>query len=1091
MTAKDGRSQWATNRRTRAALLLSGLRWRARSSLAMFAVAVFSAGAAAFGPIYLHSADQLVLDRTLVHAAPGIAGLQLQPVVGHPKLAWLKRYVRAVPRGTPRQWWTSPIYTERAGFISIPKGAPSVPAASSTTPGPVGPSGAGLDASSAAAGASSSTSTPAQLLRIPKKPYRGTTPFVGSLVARTGDCAHLHIIVGSCAHGDGIVVSTRDAQTLGLSVGGTMTVVFNRTSKAVPMPIAGIYLPGRPFAPYWWEENYFGFGPASAGTAFTRLDDVFATFAGVRALAPAQHIYVIAQLPYRTGSLTVDTVGRFTSEVNSFSASSFRYHGVRVSTGMFGLLHSAGSVEHAAATVVGVVDLELVLLGILILFFVASRTAAEREPDVRLAELRGFAARSTIGVALAEPVAIVGSAVPVGFLVAWLVASVLSPSIFGPSAPVEITALSIAAGVVAGVVGIAAAGLGARRSLVGGLSVTVDTPTAPGRSRWTTIADAGIVVVAAAALFELVVSGDSGAGPSGANPLAAFAPGLLALALGVVAARLLPRILRAAHRKTAFGPAAAWSLATRTVARRREYRVQLLLVSLAVALATFAVSGWVIAARNRDERAALGVGATKVLTVSVRQGTTFLRDVRAADPSGRHAMAAVVERAKDGTTLAVDARALPRIALWPANLGIPIATVVRRVVPHHTSPVVHVHGAQLSITADVSGFTSKLKPAPVFAADVFDVNTQFPSRVTFGPLRPGTHRYTGSLFADCPGGCRLLDLAVTWSPKASQAARGQKVTLGVDTITEQVHGHWVPVNAGVHHDADWFTLLGQARIFDDNGTVGARFALTGGGTMLISPADVPEALPVVTTPTSNSTASGHAGPLIVGLDGSTLPGHTVAEVPSLPGVGTNAVLTNLDTTEGYLTGHFNADTTEVWLAPTAPRSIIRRLAAHGVRVRSTATEAAAIRRLSHSGLNLAYLLYLVAAVASGILLLGATAFALSSAARRRQSELAALRSVGISARALRLAVRAEQALVIGTGIIVGVAAGAVAATIALRSVPEFAFKGPGPPLELGLPSGDIAAAVGIIVVGLLATVALGSSVVVRGAKVTRLTGGQP
>jgi putative ABC transport system permease protein len=1082
----DGRSQWTANRRTRAALLVSGLRWRARSSLAMFAVAVFSAGAAAFGPIYLHSADQLVLNRTLAGAAPGIAGLQLQPVTGHPKLAWLRRFESSVPDGTPHRWWGPPIYTERAGFVTIPKRGLTVPAARSGPSPAHPPSRATLDAIWHRPGAT----TRAQLLRIPKVPYRGTTPFVGSLVARTGECAHIKIVAGTCARGDGVVVSTRDAQTLGLVVGGSLAVVFNRTASAIPLPIVGIYLPGRPFAPYWWEENYFGFGPSSTATGLTNLDAVFATFAGVRALAPPQHIYILAQVPYRKGSLTVDTVGRFVSGLTSFAASSLRHEDVRASTGLFGLLHTAATVEHAAATVVGVVDLELVLLGILILFFVASRTSAEREPDVRLAELRGFAARSTIGVALAEPVTIVGAAVPMGFLVAWLVAGALAPAIFGPGAPVSITPLAIAAGVVAGAVGVAAAGLGARRSLVGGLSAEPTTPATAARTWWSTLADAAIVVVAGAAFFELVVSGDSGAGPSGANPLAAFAPGLLALGLGVLASRLVPRLLRATHRRTAFGPAAALSLATRTVARRREYRVQLLLVSLAVALATFGVSGWVIAARNRDERAVLSVGAPKVLTVSIRPGITFLRAVRAADPTGHDAMAAVVEHAKDGTTLAVDAPRLRSVAIWPANLGIPVATIARRLVPRHLAPPVRIRGSTLSVSVDASGFPSSLDPAPVLAADVFDVTTQFPSRVTLGPLRPGAHRYTGSLFADCPRGCHLLDLAVTWSPKASQATRARRVTLAVESMDEEVHGRWLPVRAGLRDDHAWTTLLGSARLFDDDGALGARFELRDGGTLAIAPADVPPALPVVATPTSNSTASGHGGPLVVGLDSSTLPGRTVAVVPSLPGVGTQAVLTNLATAEGYLSGRLITDTLEVWLARTAPHSIIGRLRSHGVRVLRSTTAAAAVRRLSHSGLDLAYLLYLVAAAAAGILLLGATAFALSSAARRRQGELAALRAVGISGRALRRAVQIEQTLVNGAGVVVGIISGAIAATVALRSVPEFAFKSPGPPLELGLPAGDLTAAVGAILVGLAATVALGSSVVVRGAKVTRLTGGQ-
>ncbi|MGH8987256.1 MAG: FtsX-like permease family protein, partial [Acidimicrobiales bacterium] len=606
-----------------------------------------------------------------------------------------------------------------------------------------------------------------------------------------------------------------------------------------------------------------------------------------------------------------------------------------------------------------------------------------------------------------------------------------------------------------------------------------------GSPRWSLLGDAGWVALAVAGFFELVVSGDSGGGPSGSNPLAALSPGLLAIGIGVLVARLLPRSLRVAHRRTAFSPRVATALSTRTVARRPEYRTQLVLVALAVALTTFAVSGWIISARNRDDRAKLGVGATKVLAVSVRTGVTFVRAVRNTDPTGRYAMAAVVEHAGDGTTLAVDAPRLANVATWPSVLGVPAAQVARRLVPRGLAPQVPVRGTAVSVTADMTG---SLHGSPELAADVYDMDTQFSSRVTLGRLRRGTHRYEGGLYADCPGGCRLLNLSVTWSTKTT--AHAPTVDLGITSLAIRSRsGTWTSLRAGLDDLRRWTGSPGRVRLFRSAGAgLGLRFSLDNFGTVDVGPADVPRALPAVVTPTSQSTASGDSGPLVVGLDGSTLLGHRVADVPALPGVGTDAVLVDLQTAELYLTDGFMTDTPEVWLSRRAPPSVESALQRHGVRVVGVATAAGAVARLARSGMNLAYLLYLLAAVAAALLVVSATAFTLSSAARRRQGELSALRAVGVGIVALRRAMWAEQALVLGAGILVGVISGAVAAAVAIRSVPEFVVKEPGLPLQLGLPITDLTVAIVALLLTLAVTVFIGTSVVVRGATVARLTG---
>ncbi len=1076
MGARVGRLRGTVERSSRAALLVSGLRWRARSSLAMLAVAVFATGVAAFGPIYLHSADQVVLTGTLAPAPPVTTGLEFFPATGSRTLPWIERFVRSAPEPAagPR-WWGKPLFTETAGFVSVPANFSAH-----------GHTSVSADLTTRTSRHRVPASTRIRLVRVTRTPYRGTLPFAGTLVARTGECAHLQIVSGTCASGRGIIVSTRDAATLGVSVGQGLRVVFGSRGKIISLPIVGIYRPGNPSAPYWWSYNYFIYGsPSELYTGVTNLDAVFATLHGLATWAPKDRIYVLGQVPYHYGSLTVDSISGFRQRLDRYESISYRNSGVRVSTRLLDLLDVAGSTEHSAGTVVDVVDLELALLGIFVLYFVANRTAAEREPDVRLAELRGFRMRSTIAVALAEPVAIVAAAVPLGLLIAWAVARAAASTVFGPGVGASVTLLAVLAAVVAGLVGVGAAALGARRSLAGGLSAAADALPTPGRPGWALLGDAAWVALAGAGFFELVVNGDSGGGPSGSNPLAALSPGLLAVALGVLAARLLPRALGVAHRRTAFSPKVAAALSTRTVARRKEYRTQLVLVALAVALTTFAVSGWIISARNRDARAELAVGAPRVLDVSVRTGTTFVRAVRRSDPTGRYAMAVVVEHAADGTTLAVDAQRFAAVATWPVVLGVPAAQVARRLRPRGLAPQVLVRGTAISVTADTTG---TLHGSPELAANVYDMNTQFSSRVTLGRLSPGAHRYEGRLYADCPGGCRLLDLSVTWSTKTT--AQTPTVRLGITSLAVRTRSAaWVPLRAGLDNPHLWTSSTSdRAQLYRSGDGLGVRFSLDSFGTVSVSPADVPKALPVVVTPTSQSTASGDAGPLVVGLDGSTLPGRQVAEVPALPGVGTDSVLVDLRAAELYLTDGFTTDTAEVWLAKSAPPSIVSVLGRHGVHVAGVTTAAGAVAALARSGLNLAYLLYLLAAAAATFLVISATAFTLSSAARRRQGELSALRVVGVDAAVLRRAVWAEQGLVLGVGVLAGVLAGAIAAAVAIRSVPEFVTKTPGLPLQLGLPVAALTVALAALLLALAVTVLIASTVVVRGATAVRLTG---
>jgi putative ABC transport system permease protein len=259
----------------------------------------------------------------------------------------------------------------------------------------------------------------------------------------------------------------------------------------------------------------------------------------------------------------------------------------------------------------------------------------------------------------------------------------------------------------------------------------------------------------------------------------------------------------------------------------------------------------------------------------------------------------------------------------------------------------------------------------------------------------------------------------------------------------------------------------------------------------IAPDDVPKELPAVVTPQVPSLNSNLGGSLsLVGLDGATLTGRAVGEVPALPRIGANASIVDLGLAERYLSGPFANTTEQVWLANDAPKDIVSRLGRNGITVVSVDSASEREALLLHSGVSLAYLLFLISAIASVALAVGATGFAAAAGARRRSSELAAMRILGIPASSLRHSLELEQFLTVATGIIVGAAAGLVAVAVAMRSVPEFVAVGPGPPLLLGLPGYQLAVGLGILVVALVCTVGIAAMIVVSSASAERLGGSQ-
>ena len=403
---------------SRLRLVLAALRWRALSSTIMVAVGAAAVFAAASGPIYVHAADQSILDARLLAGAPG-TGLTIIPSGSQP-LRSLRRATSAVPKA---------------------------------------PSGA-------AAFGRPIVSTDVEVTTVST---RDGQPFVTDLVSRTGVCGYLHVISGTCPRRPGqVALSDRSARALGLKVGRQLVLEPPRSSP-VRLSVVAVFRADNGQAPQWWGQNPFGFG---AGTpSLPRLDDVFAAQSTVTGTMPARAISYVAQLPLVEGALPVSGIDDFTDALAHYSTRVVRSDGVHVSSDLARAVAQSAADQHTMTTIIAVVDVQLVLLALLVLYFVAARTAEAREPEVRLAGLRGFRRSGTASVALFEPVLLLCVSLPLGLAGAWLAARLAGSHLYPDGVVPSLTLPALGIAVATFAAAVAATAIGVRRLIGDGRRV--------------------------------------------------------------------------------------------------------------------------------------------------------------------------------------------------------------------------------------------------------------------------------------------------------------------------------------------------------------------------------------------------------------------------------------------------------------------------------------------------------------------------------------------------------------------------------------------------------------------------------------------
>ena len=877
----------------------------------------------------------------------------------------------------------------------------------------------------------------------------------GRLVWRADQCENL-VIDGRCPQArDEVVLTRRSSVALGAQVGDVLSVpIFaaepEQAGTGDPFPtqvtVSGVYRPPDAAASYWFDNELFDFRPSVGGLRDPRpahLDAVFVTQDLLHALTVVS-IEATAERALEVAAVRVDDLERIDAALaRHVRPNRNAEHVVRQETQLPVVITDINDERAFVRTATLLVGAQLLVLAWYALALVITTTSDARSGEVALAKLRGLPVRTTLRHGLAEPLVLLALAIPIGGLLAYAIGRLLSEQFLVPDTPVTLR------WPVGAAMGLAVAGAAAtiifsshhslRQPVVDQLRRVVPT-TRLGR---VLTGEAIVLSAAAVAVYQLVQLGPEAA----ESGLGLLAPGLVTLAVGIAAGRLVVLGARSWAGRTRLSPRVPAFLASRQIARRHGLARIAVLVTVAVGISTFALQAWSLAESYRESRAAMEVGADTVVDVAATSPLGLATATGRADPGGRHAMAVAVFANPDvppeRRIIAVDSRRLTSLSAWhEAWADTPVATLADRLGPADTRRL-EVRGTRWRVEVETS-LVSRTNP-PLLLAQVRTADGQ-PATLPLGRLE---HRGTvvEAEHPDCATGCRVVGLTFARSP-------GDIGQVGATVVLRRLTVDGRVADQAFTDVADWRPrLLGERReesaeiTAAAGGGVEVSFLSGVSDTPAIIHADVPAAVPAVITTATDPERLEQATALSSPVpSGEQIVLTEVGRSDVLPVVGRHGVMLDLD-----LAGLFTGEEAigfryHVWLGPDAPPSIIRDLERHGLDVLRVRTIAEREADLGEQGPALALLLLLFGA---GIAIATAATAAIASSfveARRRAYELAALRTVGVGISSLRRAAIIENAVLLSLGTVLGIAAGVGTAWLARATIPVGTDMASGPPV---------------------------------------------
>jgi hypothetical protein len=466
-------------------------------------------------------------------------------------------------------------------------------------------------------------------------------------------------------------------------------------------------------------------------------------------------------------------------------------------------------------------------------------------------------------------------------------------------------------------------------------------------------------------------------------------------------------------------------------------------LAVATCLLLVGVQAWTVAERNRVERSEAETGAQVVLQVRAADPRALLDAVRAADPDGGYAMAAVqvTTSNQDAQMVAVDATRADRVLGWGSPDAGPSRPVQQILLPALPNSV-RLEPGRLEVTADLAEVES---PSPLRLTARLDEHGVF-ERVTLGELRPGSHTYAADLPAGCTAAdCRLAALAVDHPGTDIDSASADLLVEAIELVPAggsqaeplvdsfRVPNAWRPGPP---------TIGGPEVLLRPGAGLRVQLRLPGGPFAEIVRGDSPEPLPALVGRAAAPEPAAEGGSpfgLTTGMSGAETRYRAAAVADYVPRAGADAVLVDLGLALRLDDDAVLGDR-QVWLSrddPDAERALRASLKEAGVAVGGRATRGDLERVYAGDGAVLALRLLLVCGAAAVVVAVGALLVAAYVGRRQRAYEVAALRVVGVRRRTVRSLLLRENVGTVLVALVCGALAALVATWVVLPALPQF------------------------------------------------------
>lgn len=1065
-------------------LFLRGLGWRLGTTVVLLVTATLAVAIAVIAPAFLGSAKDALVQDALRAATPQQSGLIIDAPAGLRRSALFATLARQ-PRLDGRALFANPIATADLS-ISLP---PLKAAGHSAAP---------------------------------------PMSIEGQLLERTDVCAHVIMLHGSCPTpgSPAIAVSERDATLLHLTIGSRVRFAAGMiapgvlgAAPTVTTAVVGIYAPPEVLGPYWWGTQYFDFGAAGSVIQLDPFLVATGYFHNLPIPGPAVPIHEVpvgSRRPaltylqaitffgpsspyalYRELQVPLVAQGRL-NDANAVPTAAaleaYVTHALRsplpsgagpLSTGLIAILEGAASHQHSFSTVTAVDVVEMVLIGELVLASVIAGAMTTRATELRLGQLRGLGTWRLVRRSTFEPLVALLAAIPIGSEVGLGVVRLAAHRYFpaGIGVPLTREVLAVAGGT---------ALTGLATTVVLAIEALRRNALEPSRTQQRRRAlvraalDVGLLTIAATSTVELFTSLHSA---HGIAPLAALAPGALALGIAVAMAWGLAVLARIAALLTRSISPTALYVAARELRSQGSFLRRTLMLAIAIGLVAFSVALNGVASNQANLAALLSTGAFESADLSLPPTLTLQKAISRADPSGHEALGAQLIRSSEGSLLAIQASRAASVLQWPDRLlgTPPLGRLIPRLDPASEGafPVV---GHRVSMTFELSPgpHWSSADAAFILPASV-EITIETPSPE--GPIsvvspiaalqQPTT--ITTALPVTCGVANTCFLTRVGFSSSGGQGivfAPGslRLVLLGTSDVGASPDG--TPTQARA-----WIASFpGTTRATGVSWPLGyTGFYSAGPITLTATPRALRDTVPAIVARPPSGTAEGEPSPTaVVGLDESTLQAGPIASVTALPILGPSGALVDLRLAEQHLQSADLA-TNVVLLGPDDPGAVLARLSRMGVGITHIRTAGSLRTALRARPTAYAQDLLTPAAVAAALLVVAGVVFDAINDGRRRLAELAALRVLGMRRSQLVTTISLEHALVIVAGTTAGVAAGLLAAHEVLPGIlPSPTALVAGLSLPFALPTiAIVRAAVLIAVAAVVASVVVSVRTVLR------------